>query len=70
MIRIWGGSTSLNVQKVLWCCVELGIAFERIDWAGPFGGNDDPAYLKRFMAPPANSDIAQPIEITYVHIGR
>ncbi len=34
------------MQKVLWCCVELGIAFERIDWAGPFGGNDDPAYLK------------------------
>jgi glutathione S-transferase len=45
MIKIWGRSTSLNVQKVLWCCVELGIAFERIDWAGPFGGNDDPAYL-------------------------
>ena len=46
MIKIWGRSTSLNVQKVLWCCVELGIAFHRIDWAGPFGGNDDPAYLK------------------------
>jgi glutathione S-transferase len=45
MIKIWGRSTSLNVQKVLWCCVELGIAFERIDWGGPFGGNDDPAYL-------------------------
>jgi glutathione S-transferase len=47
MINIWGRSTSLNVQKVLWCCVELGIAFERIDWAGPFGGNDDPAYLAK-----------------------
>jgi glutathione S-transferase len=46
MIKIWGRGTSLNVQKVLWCCVELGIAFERIDWGGPFGGNDDPAYLK------------------------
>src|SRR5258708_36067817 len=45
MIKIWGRSTSLNVQKVLWCCVELGIAFQRIDWGGPFGGNDDPAYL-------------------------
>jgi glutathione S-transferase len=45
MIKIWGRSTSLNVQKVLWCCVELGIDFHRIDWAGPFGGNDDPAYL-------------------------
>src|SRR3974390_2118258 len=47
MIRIWGRSTSLNVQKVLWLCVELGITFERIDWAGPFGGNDDPAYLAK-----------------------
>jgi|SRR5216683_3629469 glutathione S-transferase len=45
MIKIWGRSTSLNVQKVLWCCVELGIPFERVDWGGPFGGNDDPAYL-------------------------
>src|SRR5579871_4607563 len=47
MIRIWGRSTSLNVQKVLWLCVELGLKFERIDWAGPFGGNDDPAYLAK-----------------------
>jgi glutathione S-transferase len=45
MITIWGRANSLNVQKVLWCCVELGIEFERIDWAGPFGGNDDPDYL-------------------------
>jgi glutathione S-transferase len=44
MIKIWGRSTSLNVQKVLWCCVELGIDFHRIDWGGPFGGNNDPAY--------------------------
>jgi glutathione S-transferase len=44
MIKIWGRASSLNVQKVLWLCVELGIPFERIDWAGPFGGNDDPAY--------------------------
>jgi glutathione S-transferase len=45
MITIWGRANSLNVQKVLWCCVELDVGFERIDWAGPFGGNDDPAYL-------------------------
>lgn len=44
MLRIWGRANSLNVQKVLWCCEELGLAFERIDWAGEFGGNDDPAY--------------------------
>ncbi|HVY59913.1 MAG TPA: glutathione S-transferase N-terminal domain-containing protein [Xanthobacteraceae bacterium] len=43
-IRIWGRKSSLNVQKVLWCCVELGIEFDRIDWGGTFGGNDDPDY--------------------------
>ena len=44
MLTIWGRTSSLNVQKVLWCCDELGLEFERIDWAGEFGGNDDPAY--------------------------
>lgn len=44
MITIWGRATSLNVQKVLWCCAELGLQFERIDLGGPFGGNDDPDY--------------------------
>jgi len=34
------------VQKVLWCCAELDIAYERTDWGGPFGGNQDPEYLK------------------------
>ncbi len=44
MLKIWGRSSSLNVQKVLWLCAELGIDFERVDLGGPFGGNDDPAY--------------------------
>jgi glutathione S-transferase len=46
MLKLWGRNTSLNVQKVLWLCAELAIEFHRIDWAGPFGGNDDPKYLK------------------------
>jgi glutathione S-transferase len=46
MLKIWGRKTSINVQKVLWTCDELGIEFERIDLGGPFGGNNDPAYLK------------------------
>jgi glutathione S-transferase len=45
MLKIWGRATSSNVQKVLWTCTELDIAFERVDWGGPFGGNKDPAYL-------------------------
>ena len=45
MLRIWGRATSSNVQKVLWCCAELGIEYERTDVGGPFGGNRDPEYL-------------------------
>ena len=44
MIKIWGRTDSSNVQKVLWCCGELGLEFERVDWGGKFGGNDDQAY--------------------------
>ena len=46
MLKIWGRTTSSNVQKVLWCCDELGIEFERVDLGGPFGGNQDPEYLR------------------------
>ncbi|HVC52686.1 MAG TPA: glutathione S-transferase family protein [Stellaceae bacterium] len=46
MLKIWGRTTSSNVQKVLWCCAELGIEYDRTDWGGPFGGNRDPEYLK------------------------
>ena len=45
MLKIWGRATSSNVQKVLWCCAELDIEFERVDVGGPFGGNRDPEYL-------------------------
>ena len=31
MLKIYGTKTSSNVQKVLWCCGELGLAFERIE---------------------------------------
>src|SRR6266851_3225614 len=46
MLKIWGRASSSNVQKVLWCCAELDIAFDRVDHGGPFGGNRDPEYLK------------------------
>lgn len=45
MLKIWGRTDSSNVQKVLWCCGELGLQFERIDWGGKFGGNKDKTYL-------------------------
>ena len=44
MIKIWGRTDSSNVQKVLWCCGELGVGFDRVDWGGKFGGNDEKAY--------------------------
>src|SRR5581483_4683363 len=46
MLKIWGRTTSSNVQKVLWTCAELGIEYDRTDWGGPFGGNQDPEYLR------------------------
>lgn len=46
MLKIWGRSNSINVQKVLWCCVELDIPFHRVDVGGTFGGNRDPEYLR------------------------
>jgi glutathione S-transferase len=24
MLKIWGRTSSINVQKVLWCCDEIG----------------------------------------------
>src|SRR5438874_10574035 len=45
MIRIWGRNTSINVQKAMWAVGELGLPHERIDIGGPFGRNNDPAYL-------------------------
>ena len=46
MLRIWGRSNSINVQKVLWCCEELDIRYQRVDVGGPFGGNKEPEYLR------------------------
>jgi len=44
MLTIWGRRDGSNVSKVMWCLGELALTHERIDWGGPFGGNDDPAY--------------------------
>jgi glutathione S-transferase len=44
MLRIWGRKNSINVQKVLWCCAELDLPFERIDAGMAFGVVETPAY--------------------------
>jgi glutathione S-transferase len=45
MLKIWGRATSINVQKAMWAVGELKLPHERIDIGGPFGKNDEPAYL-------------------------
>lgn len=44
MLKILGRSNSANVQKVLWACDEMGVAFEREDYGGAFGKTKDAAY--------------------------
>lgn len=44
MLKIWGRANSINVQKVLWCCAETGVTFERIDAGMQFGVNSTPEY--------------------------
>jgi glutathione S-transferase len=44
MLRVWGNADSVNVQKVLWCCEELGLAYERIDAGRHFGVVDMPEF--------------------------
>ena len=47
MLKIWGRKNSINVMKVLWACDELGLAFDRVDLGGAFGGTQEPEYLAR-----------------------
>jgi glutathione S-transferase len=44
MLRIWGRNNSVNVQKPLWLCEEIGLAYERIDAGGSFGVVNTPQY--------------------------
>jgi glutathione S-transferase len=45
MLKILGRRSSGNTQKVLWCCDELGIAYEREDAGRGYGRTRDPDYL-------------------------
>lgn len=47
VLKIWGRANSINVQKVLWCCAELGLAFERVNAGGKFGVVNTPEYLAK-----------------------
>ncbi len=45
MLKIWGRTSSSNVQKALWTAEELGLDYEQVDVGGPFGGLDKPEFL-------------------------
>ncbi|MDF1748647.1 MAG: glutathione S-transferase family protein [Alphaproteobacteria bacterium] len=40
MLTVWGRKTSSNVQALMWCIAELGLAYERHDVGHNFGGTD------------------------------
>jgi glutathione S-transferase len=44
MLVIWGRNNSVNVQKVLWCCEEMAVPYERRDAGGAFGVVNTPEY--------------------------
>ena len=44
MLVVWGRKNSINVQKVMWTAAEHGLAHERKDVGGPFGGLDTEEY--------------------------
>lgn len=44
MLTVWGRSNSVNVQKVLWACEEMHLAYERLDAGGEFGVVNTPQY--------------------------
>jgi glutathione S-transferase len=44
MLRIWGRANSVNVQKVLWCCEEIALPYERRDAGMAHGVVDTPEY--------------------------
>ncbi|MCB2053459.1 MAG: glutathione S-transferase family protein [Geminicoccaceae bacterium] len=44
MLKIWGRTNSINVQKVMWTVGELELAHERIDAGGAFGRLDTDEY--------------------------
>ncbi|WP_159566359.1 glutathione S-transferase family protein [Budvicia diplopodorum] len=45
MLTVWGRKNSSNVQALMWCIGEMGLAYKRIDIGHKYGGNDTPEFL-------------------------
>jgi len=43
-LTVWGRDNSVNVQKVLWCCEEIGLPYQRVDAGGDYGVVSTPRY--------------------------
>ena len=61
-ITIWGRKSSVNVQSVLWCLEELGLAYKRIDAGFTYGVVTTPAYMLARSITEAESGINQLVE--------
>jgi glutathione S-transferase len=46
MLLLWGNADSVNVQKIMWCCEELGLAYQRIDAGRHFGVVNTPEFRR------------------------
>ena len=46
MLKIWGRISSINVKKVVWTALELGLDFQRTEAGGLFGIVKTPEYLR------------------------
>lgn len=47
MLTLWGRTTSINVQKVMWTLAEVNCTYERIDAGGTYGLVNTPEFLAR-----------------------
>ncbi|MDP1874179.1 glutathione S-transferase family protein [Phenylobacterium sp.] len=46
MLTVWGRADSSATARVMWALGETGLAHQRRDWGGAYGGGDDPDYRK------------------------
>jgi glutathione S-transferase len=44
MLKIWGRSNSINVQKAMWTIAELGLTHQRVDAGMQYGALGEPWY--------------------------
>lgn len=44
-LKVWGRKTSSNVQALMWCIGELGLAYQRFDVGHRFGGTNNADFI-------------------------